>query len=348
MTGPAAGGRGAAPPPWLAAAALRPPDLLHAPQLPASPHPALAGAIVIGLAFGVLTRALLLRLDEAPFPSHPHGRINYLFLGLVASVLGALAPAALLTADYTAGVFLAIGTGQFHSVRQIEREMLAALDDTALVPRGRPYIEGLSMMLETRNYLVMLTAMSATTGALVFGALGGGALGLAVGLGVTAAARAGASVGGVAAVEPAEVGRDAAGGVRVGGVRVMPRGAARAPEALPRALGLRLRPRDASARLTLAEPAQRQAILHNLAANLGLARAALPGGADPSGADGDPERRQALLPAAALDPDSGDLVVLFFPDVASMPAAVRVARSTPLLETVRHRHAGAGSGGESS
>jgi hypothetical protein len=307
-------------------------SLLHPLRWPVSPHGELAGPILVGVAFGVLTRALLLRLDAAPFPSRPHGRINYLFLGLVASVLGALAPAALLTADYTAGVFLAIGVGQFHTVRQIERDMLLALDADAPVPRGRPYIEGLAMMLETRNYLVMLTAMLATAASVLVGLLGGAAVGLAAGLGVSAAARAGTQVGSLADVQavPVEL-RD--GAVRVGGCVVLPSPEPAVAAELPHALGLRVVPRGARARLTLTEPGQRQALLHNLSAHLGLLPAAA--------ARVEPDRRvgsheQLLLPAQALDPDSGAVVILLFPQVRSPQRAVEVVRRTPLLETVVH------------
>ena len=307
--------------------------LLHVPALPHSTHALLAGAIVMGVAFGVLARALLLRVDDAHFPSRPHGRINYLFLGLVAAVLGALAPAALLTANYTGGVFLAIGLSQFHQVRQIERAMLKALDQSALVPRGRPYIEGLSMMLETRNYLAMLTAMLATTGATVFGFLGGSAIGLGVGLAVTALARTGASVDRVASIAAVPV-TEEPGCIRVGGLALLLDPPAPVRQALPQAIGLRLSPRGPAARLSLAEPGQRQAILHNLSANLGLRRVALEDRA------GDPAHDRALLPRATLDAGSGDLAVLLFPQVLAPAQAVGICRATPLLETVRHRHVG--------
>jgi hypothetical protein len=303
---------------------------LHAPHLPHSKHGELAAAIVLGVAVGVATRGALLLADEGRFPSRPHGRINYLFLGLVAAVLGAMAPAAVLTADYTAGVFLAIGLSQFHQVRQIERGMLRALDAVALVPRGKAYIEGLATMLETRNYLVMLTAMLTAAGGSVAG-LGGGLLaGAAAGVLVFAAAQAGATLRRIADARlvPASV---EGGAVRVGGTPVAEESAA-LRAALPEAVGLRLRPRDAAARLTLAEPGQRQAVLHNLSANLGLRRRPAGGGGEAH--DG------ALLPRAALDAQSGDLCVLFFPEVDARPLALGIALDTPLLETIRHRHPG--------
>ena len=312
--------------------------LLHGPRLPHSAHAALAGPIVLGVCFGVLTRALLLRLDAGPLPSHPHGRINYLFLGLVAAVLGALAPAALLTADYTAGVFLAIGTSQFHSVRQIERDMLMALDSAELVPRGRPYVEGLSMMLETRNYLVMITAMASTAVGLLFGPLPGVAAGLITGIAVTAAARTGVSVGSVATITTADITEDG-DAVLVGGTTVLENPAPELRRELAHAIGLRVQPRTPAGRMTLAEPGQRQALLHNLTAELGVHRV---GGAPkgPAQPEADPVRRAAadgaLLPAESLDPADGTLALLIFPQYRSVDLALRSANGTPLLETVLH------------
>lgn len=338
---------------------------IHALHLPhkALQHPHLTAAILLGLCLGVLTRVVLLRADAAPFPSKPHGRINFLFLGFVASALGVLAPAALLTANYTAGVFLAIGLSQFHTVRQIDRDMLLALDHAELVPRGRAYVEGLSMMTETRNYLVMLIAMLTSAGSLLFGPLVGAASGLVTAVLVTAAARSGAKVGNIARVEPAPVTHEGEH-VRVAGVPVLTSPGQAALAALPEAIGVRVRPRDLAARIQLAQPGQRQAILHNVAAGLGIragGRGAEGGEAQPAGDQGghihpggvaglgvqedklkdapsaEAPRASPLLPRCALDPRGGDLVLLVFPAVRAPALLLRTVRQTPRLETMEHR-----------
>ncbi len=307
--------------------------LVHALRLPAAArhHVHLTVAIVLGLCVGVLTRAVLLRLDSSPFPSRPHGRINFLFLGFVAASLGALAPAALLTANYTAGVFLAIGLSQFHQARQIDRDMLLALDHAEIVPRGRAYVEGLAMMTETRNYVVMLTAMLTTAGTLLFGVLPGLAVGVASGLVITHLAVSGATVGNMAAVEPAEVvhtGQD----IRVGGVTVLSSPPVALVAALPFAVGVRVVPHDLAARVVLAEPGQRQAILHNLAANLGVREAR-----DEDEAHGESAGPSPLVPRCVLEPRRGSLAVLTFPALSSRELAVQAVRRTPRLETLAHR-----------
>lgn len=338
---------------------------IHALHLPhkAMQHPHVTTAILLGLCLGVLTRAVLLRADAAPFPSKPHGRINFLFLGFVASALGVLAPAAMLTANYTAGVFLAIGLSQFHTVRQIDRDMLLALDQAELVPRGRAYVEGLSMMTETRNYLVMLIAMLTSAGSLLFGPLVGAASGVVTAVLVTAAARSGTNVGNIARVEAAPVTHEG-GHVRVAGVPVLTSPGQAALAALPEAVGVRVRPRDLSARIQLAQPGQRQAILHNVAAGLGIRSGGgqVEGGeAQPAGDQGGhiqpggvaglgiqedtlnqnsppaASRASPLLPRCALDPAGGDLVLLAFPAVRAPGLLLRTVRHTPRLETMEHR-----------
>jgi hypothetical protein len=303
--------------------AVLPHALVHALRLPASKHQALTGPILLGVGAGLLTRAVLLGVDERPFPTRPHGRINYLFLGFVAAALGALAPAALLTADYTAGVFLGIGLGQFHTVREIERNMLLGLEDSELVPRGRAYIEGMAMTLETRNYLAMVAAMAATTLGLLWGLLPGMAAGAVAAAALAAAAGLGRTVGTVAEVVEAPVAREG-DALTVGGTAVWRQAP---PEAAEHAVGLLVRPRDLAARLTLAQPGQRQAILHDLAVRLGVRWLAGPPGA--------PEQR--LAPRAAVDPHHGHLALLAFPEVRLPGRAAAVVRETPLLETLSHR-----------
>ena len=287
----------------------------------------------------MLARAILLLIDRGPFPTYPHGRINYLFLGFVAAVLGALSPAALLTADYTAGVFLGIGIGQFHTVRQMDRSMLLSLEDAELVPRGKAYVEGLALMVETRNYLAMLAAVVGSALTLIFGAFVGAVAGVAVACLTTWFARLGRTVGAVCDVGEAPVAHDGSA-ISVGGTPVWWEPPAEALAALPRAIGLVVRPRHLAARLTLAQPGQRQAVLHDLASHLGVAWAdpAHPGARGEGGARGGSDRPRYLMPQHAVDEERGGRVaVLLFPAARQSRAAVQVVRSTPLLETLTHR-----------
>lgn len=316
---------------------------LHPLRLPHGKHQQLTAPILVGVFAGVLTRGFLLRADSHPFPSHGHGRLNYLFLGLVAAVLGALSPAAILTADYTAGVFLGLGLTQFHTVRQIERSMLLSLEDAELVPRGKAYVEGIAMALETRNYLAMLAAMTATTLGLLWGLLPGLAAGLVASLSTERLAGLGRRVGTVADVRLAEVSLSG-DSICVDGTAVWLQAPPEARQAAPKALGLVVHPRDLAARLTLAQPGQRQALLHDLAAGLGVQSRPCCGDASqtrpPAASAGHPEPaghgQHALLPREALAAADGSVRILLFPEVRHPQLALQVARRVPLLETLAH------------
>lgn len=303
--------------------------LIHALRLPPAPHMAMTLPILLGLGFGVLTRATLLAADAGPFPSRPHGEINFIFLGFVAAVLGTLAPPALLTQNYTAGVFLALGVSQLHTVRQVERTMLLALDQAAIVPRGRPYVEGAAMMLETRNYLVMSVALATTSVAMLFGPLPGAALGVLASAFVPALATIGIQVGSRAEVRLVSI-DDTGPALRMDGVNVVPTPSAEERSALGQAMGVRVDPRSLGTRLTLAEPGQRQAILHNVTARVGARAVAAAGEDSPGGV-------RHLVPHAVVDPSTGTLLIVCFPQLRDRERLLRAVRQTPLLETISHR-----------
>ena len=119
-------------------------------------------AIAVGLTVGVIHRLSIKTNGFRQFPSYPHGYIIHVFLGFVAALLGSLAAPAILATDFTAGVFLALGASQFHTVRNLERTMLLSIDKDEIVPRGRTYIEGLIMGFEAKDYLILGTSFIAS------------------------------------------------------------------------------------------------------------------------------------------------------------------------------------------
>src|SRR5699024_7034777 len=123
-------------------------------MLPALKEPENLG-IVIGLLFGIIARVVTLRTDYRQYPTYPHGKVIHVSLGIIAAGLGALVVPALMNKEYTAVTFLALAAQQFREVRKMERETLTKIDDLELVPRGTAYIEGIAMVFEGRNYLVI-------------------------------------------------------------------------------------------------------------------------------------------------------------------------------------------------
>ena len=114
--------------------------------------------IMLGVSFGVIARLMMLRTDYRQYPTYPHGRIIHISLGVIAAALGAVAVPAMYKKDFTAITFLTLAAQQFRDVRKMERDTLSQIDSMELVSRGTTYIEGIAMVFEGRNYLVILTA----------------------------------------------------------------------------------------------------------------------------------------------------------------------------------------------
>ncbi len=116
-------------------------------------------AITTAIAIGTLTRYLLLQDDYRNYPSFPNGHLIHLTVGFVAAALGSVAIPALLNEDYVAVTFLTLAIHQFREVRKMENSSLMNLEDTELIPRGAPYVDGLAKSFEARNYVVLLTSL---------------------------------------------------------------------------------------------------------------------------------------------------------------------------------------------
>src|SRR5690349_2197010 len=121
-------------------------------------HKMLLG-VLLGIVFGIVSRLLMLTTDYRQYPTYPHGRIIHISLGVIAAALGAVAVPALYNKDYTAITFLSLAAQQFRDVRKMERDTLTKIDELELVSRGSTYIEGIAMVFEGRNYLVIMTAL---------------------------------------------------------------------------------------------------------------------------------------------------------------------------------------------
>jgi len=118
--------------------------------------------VLIGIAFGYIARNVLLRTDFRQYPTYPQGRIIHLSFGFIAAFIGAVAVPSLLESDWTAVTFLGLAATQFREVRKMERDTLQKIDEEELVKRGTPFIEGMAQAFESRNYLVMFSAMVST------------------------------------------------------------------------------------------------------------------------------------------------------------------------------------------
>lgn len=273
-------------------------------------------AIIIGILFGIISRVFMLKTDYRQYPTYPHGKIIHLSLGAIAAGLGAVAIPALINKDYTAITFLALGAQQFRDVRKMERESLSKADEMELVPRGVSFIEGIAMVFEGRNYLVIFCALIASGFAVICTWHWGVAAGIA-GLITSKIFQSGKTIKQIAKIVPAEV-RVEGADLYIDQVYIMNIGLAVDQELVRQhGLGLMLLPMNRNAKVTIANLGQRQAILHNLSTILGVYRDS-----------GEP----ALMPMAKLDLDSGNLALFILPRERDMSRAVQVAGFVPVLE----------------
>ncbi len=282
------------------------------------PH---GSAIGFGLMFGVLARVALLRSDFRQYPTYPHGYTTHLFLGIIASLAGAVAVAAMIAGEWTAVTFFLLVAEQFRGIRGMERDSLKALEDDELVTRGTEYIEDISRVFETRYYAVILVSASATLG-FEFGSVRTGVVFAALAFGFAAALMRRERLGDSVDVEIAPVRVDGAD-IWVGDIFIFNVGLRESREFIEEhAIGAILTPRDEVGRDTLSNRGQRQAILHDATAILGVRK------------DNDtPE----FTPMAKRDLKTGRVAVYFVPMDKDGEALVRLLSDAIVLESARGR-----------
>lgn len=274
---------------------------------------------LMGLMAGTASRCLMLQTDYRRYPGYPHGYVAHLALGFIASTLGALAVPALAEKQYTAATFLALAAQQFRDIRKMEHDTLLDLEEHALVRRGKDYVDGIAKVFEARNYLVIGVALFTSLGARLLGIPGGVAAALASGY-ICLRLMSGREVGQIALVKEAEV-RFEGPNLFVGPVQIMNIALAESRQTvLQHSIGVVLEPKNRQGREILADPGQRQAIIHDASAAVGIRR-------DVDNVDFTPLARRNL--------DTG-AVALFIPALDRDPEVLLEAvRRVPVLETAR-------------
>lgn len=273
-------------------------------------------AVMIGVAAGFLCRIRLLRTDYRQYPTYPHGQVIHLSMGLIAAGLGAVAVPALMEKNYTAITFLSLAAQQFREVRNMERETLSRLDEVELVKRGNSYIEGIAMVFEGRNYLVILSAFLTSFTVMMTQWMWGVVVGVITVL-ASGLLRSGKYLDQIAEIRPAEL-RMEGPSLYVEDIYIMNIGLDdNRRRILKRGLGVMVIPKNRDSRITLANIGQRQAILHDVSTVLGVYRDT-----------GEP----ALTPLSKRDLEDGRLGIFLLPEEKNAEAAVDVIRRVPVLE----------------
>jgi hypothetical protein len=276
-------------------------------------------AVIVGVIFGTIGRIYMLRIDYRQYPSYPHGYLTHLSLGFIAAALGAVALPALAGQDYVAVTFLALAAQQFREIRNMERETLAQLERNELIPRGLDYIEGIAKVFETRNYLVMATALISSSITLIFSWPQGFVAGVLSLITLKYLMR-GSNIADICEVVPVKF-RFQGAMLTLEKIVVMNVGLPEAREKLLKeALCVKLKPKDDNARGTINDIGQRQAILHTASALLGSKLE-----------DGEPE----WSPLARKDIDTGELYVFMLPNEPDIKCFIEAIKITPVLESAQ-------------
>lgn len=273
-------------------------------------------AISIGLTIGFINRIFMLKTDYRQYPTHRHGKMIHLSLGFIAAGLGAVAVPAFMEENYTAITFLALAAQQFRDVRNMERQTLSKLDEVELVPRGTTYIEGIAMVFEGRNYLVIFSAFVTSLAVAVtnwwIGILSG-----IVTIIISRLFMSGESLKRIAEVKEAKVILDGPH-LYVDDIYIMNIGLKASQKLImEHGMGMIVEPKNQNSIATIANLGQRQAILHNLSIIMGVYRDS-----------GEP----SLVPLSKRDLNSGRLGVFFLPQIMDMKMAIEVVELVPILE----------------
>ena len=112
----------------------------------------------IGIIIGLITRLIMLNLEQKQYPTQPNVLISQLVLAFVASCLGALLVPALIERSYTSITFLSLAAEQFRQVRENRRDTLTELEAKQLVKRGNAFIEEIAKTYEVRNYMCIISS----------------------------------------------------------------------------------------------------------------------------------------------------------------------------------------------
>ncbi len=278
-------------------------------------------SLAAGLGAGFLARILMLRVDFRQYPTYPHGVVTHLALGFIAALIGAVLVPALAFREFTAVTFLALAAQEFREVRAMERETLARLEETELVPRGIDYIEGSAKTFEARSYRTMATALTVSGCAHFFGWQA--AVGASVAwLVASQFLMKGKVVGEIAEVVPGRLHFQGTM-LLVDNIFLMNVGL---PEArrkiLAEGLAVLIKPKDDNGRAILHHVGQRQAIVHTVAALLGTKREI-----------GELE----FTPMARKDIDTGAVALFVLPVEKDFECLREIVHRVPVLESASRK-----------
>ena len=290
----------------------------------------------IGLIIGMISRLIMLNLDQKQYPSQPNILTTQIVLAFVASALGALLIPALINRSYTSITFLSLAAEQFRKVRSNRRETLQELEPTQLVSRGNSFIEEIARTYEIRNYMCIVTSF--VTVAFFYGLSNETTItdnsaiiiSTIVGLALAFILRKSLSrqcVADIAEVSIVDISFVDGTLLKVGNLKGITNvGLKRDRDRyLKEGIGIEIRPKNNSYKNAgiLSYPGQRQVICYNLYSRLGLLRE---------------NNEPAFTPIPRKDPVSQALYIAFIPMEKDERKVIEAVKSCPVLDSARGKN----------
>ncbi len=278
--------------------------------------------VIVGVSMGTAARLYMLRIDFRQYPSYPQGYLIHMSLGIIAGFLGAVAVPALVAKEYTAVTFLALAAQQFREIREMERKSLSNIEDTELVPRGSAYIEEIAKAFESRNYISILTALGSSIVQQVYGNIYFAIISGIILIYCLSFFGKRKKIKDIAIVRPAEFHFENSI-LHVENIIFTNLGLQKSRKAyINNALAVMIEPKDDNARATLSNLGQRQAILHDASALLGVKR-------DVDDVD--------FVPLAGIDIETGKLGIVIIPMEKDIESLTEAIRRVPVLESAKRK-----------
>lgn len=290
----------------------------------------------IGIIIGVISRLIMLNLDQKQYPTHPNILASQIVLAFVASSLGALLIPALIERSYTSITFLSLAAEQFRQVRSNRRDTLESLEGTQLVTRGNSFIEEICRTYEIRNYMCIVTSFLTVS---IFYVLTG-EFKMVENLSILISTLSGIviafifrkllsrqSIGDIAEVSIVDIKFVDETILQVGSLKGITNVALKKDRDryLKEGIGIEIRPKNNSYSNAsiISQPGQRQAICYNLYSRLGVLREV---------------NEPAFSPIPRIDPNTHCVLMAFIPMVKDKRKVIEAVKSCPILATSRGKN----------
>lgn len=290
----------------------------------------------VAMIIGVISRLIMLNLDQKQYPSQPDILVSQIVLAFVASSLGALLIPALVNRSYTSITFLSLAAEQFRQVRNNRRDTLQSLEGTQLVPRGNSFIEEIARTYEIRNYMCIVTSFLTVS---VFYILDGEfnvdentALIISTIVGLVIAyilkkSLSRQSIGDIAEVSIVDISFVNESILKVGSLQGITNiGLKKDRERyLKEGIGIEIRPKNNSYinAAILNNQGQRQAICYNLYSRLGVLRES---------------NEPVFTPIPRKDPNTQAILIAFIPMEKNEQKVIEAIKSSPILASARGKN----------